>query len=115
MATAVSFPLKLHQWVPPAGWSGPLPIIYRSFDSLDSFVLMKGNNETNCTFLLSGQVCRKIIDVTCIFRMTVRDCYRNIIKYNIVLSHNVIMMKCLNDIMMAFSVSKIPTNDCSLK
>ena len=52
-------PLELHQWAPPAGWTGPLPVIYRSFDTLDDLILMRRNNEENFNALVSGQVRRK--------------------------------------------------------
>ena len=49
-------PLMLQQWTPPVGWTGPLPVIYRSFDTLDDLVLMKRNNEENFNALVTGQV-----------------------------------------------------------
>ena len=51
--------LELHQWTPPVGWTGPLPVIYRSFDTLDDLILMRRNNEENFNALVSGQVRRK--------------------------------------------------------
>ena len=50
---------ELHQWVPPAAWTGPLPVIYRSFDTLDDLTLMIRNNEEAFNALVSGQVRRK--------------------------------------------------------
>ena len=52
-------PMVLHQWTSSAAWTGPLPVIYRSFDTLDDLSLMKGNNEENFNALVSGQVRRK--------------------------------------------------------
>ena len=49
-------PLELHQWAQPAAWTGPLPIIYRSFDTLDDLILMRKSNEENFNALVSGQV-----------------------------------------------------------
>ena len=40
--------------------TGPLPVIYRSFDTLDDLVLMKGNNVENFNALVAGQVREKI-------------------------------------------------------
>ena len=52
-------PLELHQWAQPPAWTGSLPVIYRSFDTLDDLILMRRNNEENFNALVSGQV-RKI-------------------------------------------------------
>ena len=51
-----TFPLELHQWAQPAAWTGPLPVIYRNFDTLDDLILMKRNNEEAFSALVSGQV-----------------------------------------------------------
>ena len=49
-------PLELHQWTPPAAWTGPIPVIYRSFDILDDLILMRRNNKENFNALVSGQI-----------------------------------------------------------
>ena len=52
----VTTSLVLHQWAQPAGWTGPLPVIYRSFDTLDDLTLMRRKNKENFNALVSGQV-----------------------------------------------------------
>ena len=54
-------PMELHQWAQPAAWTGPLPVIYRSFDTLDDLILMRRNNEENFNALVSGQVRRLLV------------------------------------------------------
>ena len=50
-----------HHWTPPAAYTGPLPVIYRSFDTLDDLVLMKRNNEETFNALVSGKVRKEMI------------------------------------------------------
>ena len=52
-------PVVLHQWTQYAAWTGPLPVIYRSFDTLDDLILMKRDTEESFNVLVSGQVRRK--------------------------------------------------------
>ena len=38
---------EAYPWVPPSGWTGPNPVVYRSFDTLDYITTMEGTEETN--------------------------------------------------------------------
>ena len=44
-----------YSWDPPAGWTGPDPVVYRSFDNLECITLMEGTEEANFS-LISGKV-----------------------------------------------------------
>ena len=42
-------------WDPPSGWTGPDPVVYRSFDCPDGLMMMEGNKTANLTFV-TGEV-----------------------------------------------------------
>ena len=44
-----------YPWIPPSGWTGPDPVVYRSFDTLDYITIMEGDQETNIP-LIEGHV-----------------------------------------------------------
>ena len=43
-------------WTPPFGWTGPDPVLYRSFDNMDGLMLMEGTERKNSSTLVPGQV-----------------------------------------------------------
>ena len=46
----------VERWTPPSGWSGPTPILYRSFDSPPGITLREGSGGQGGPTLVSGKV-----------------------------------------------------------
>ena len=44
------------EWMQPIGWSGPEPVLYWSFDSLEGMVLMEGTEQEDYDALTEGKV-----------------------------------------------------------
>ena len=49
-------------WTPPCPWTGPYPVKYWSFDSLEGLALMEGNVQTNFNALTVGKVIQQTCD-----------------------------------------------------
>ena len=45
-------------WIPPPCWTGPIAVLYQSFDNSDGFVLMEGTQQAAMNFvpLVPGEV-----------------------------------------------------------
>ena len=54
----------LRPWTSPSGWTGPDPVVYRSFDCPDGLIMMEGTQLANLTFT-DGKV--KIYNITTTF------------------------------------------------
>ena len=46
-------------WTPPCPWTGPYPVKYWSFDTLDGLVLMEGPVKSNFSALTPGKVIQR--------------------------------------------------------
>ena len=44
-------------WVPPGGWNGSFPVVYRSFDTLHRVEKMEGTEQSEYGALVAGKVC----------------------------------------------------------
>ena len=42
-------------WFSPPDWTGPCPVVYKSFDNLEGITLMEGNQNVNFS-LIQGKV-----------------------------------------------------------